>query len=41
MIKEHDQVLYREHGFGLDTGNYEIVAVLSKNILYLINELSS
>jgi ubiquitin carboxyl-terminal hydrolase 14 len=29
MEKEHDKVLYRPHGQGLDTGNYELVAVVT------------
>ena len=28
-LKEHDRVLYRPHGTGLDTGNYELVAVVT------------
>ena len=27
--KEHDEALYRPHGQGLDTGNYELVAVIT------------
>lgn len=27
--KRHDKVLYRPHGSGLDTGNYELVAVVT------------
>lgn len=27
--KKHDEVLYRPHGTGLDTGNYELVAVVT------------
>lgn len=27
--KRHDEVLYRPHGYGLDTGNYELVAVVT------------
>ena len=27
--KKHDQVLYRPHGQGLDTGNYELIAVVT------------
>jgi ubiquitin carboxyl-terminal hydrolase 14 len=26
---EHDKVLYRVHGQGLDTGNYELIAVVT------------
>jgi ubiquitin carboxyl-terminal hydrolase 14 len=28
-LKRHDEVLYRQHGLGLDTGNYELVAVVT------------
>lgn len=28
-IKSHDDTLYGNHGFGLETGNYELVAVLT------------
>ncbi len=28
-IKDHDEKLYRKHGTGLDTGNYQLVAVLT------------
>lgn len=28
-IKAHDDQLYAPHGFGLETGNYELVAVLT------------
>jgi len=28
-IKNHDELLYSNHGFGLETGNYELVAVLT------------
>ena len=28
-IKNHDDQLYAPHGFGLETGNYELVAVLT------------
>lgn len=28
-IKEHDEKLYRKHGTGLETGNYELIAVLT------------
>ena len=28
-LKEHDRILYRPHGTGLDTGNYELVAVVT------------
>jgi ubiquitin carboxyl-terminal hydrolase 14 len=28
-LKQHDEVLYRPHGQGLDTGNYELVAVIT------------
>ena len=27
--KDHDDQLYRPHGQGLDTGNYELVAVIT------------
>ena len=27
--KKHDEQLYRRHGLGLDTGNYELVAVVT------------
>jgi len=27
--KRHDDILYRPHGTGLDTGNYELVAVVT------------
>lgn len=33
-IKKHDDLLYRKHGYGLDTGNYEIIGVLSKRKLF-------
>jgi ubiquitin carboxyl-terminal hydrolase 14 len=29
MEKEHDKILYRPHGQGLDTGNYELIAVVT------------
>lgn len=29
LDKEHDEELYRPHGQGLDTGNYELVAVIT------------
>jgi len=28
-IKEHDDLLYKPHGFGLESGNYELVGVLT------------
>jgi ubiquitin carboxyl-terminal hydrolase 14 len=28
-MKKHDEQLYRPHGQGLDTGNYELVAVVT------------
>ena len=27
--KKHDETLYRTHGIGLDTGNYELVAIVT------------
>ena len=27
--EKHDKRLYRQHGLGLDTGNYELVAVVT------------
>ena len=29
QLKLHDKVLYRPHGQGLDTGNYELVSVVT------------
>ena len=29
LLKEEDAKLYRKHGLGLDTGNYQIVAVVT------------
>jgi len=28
-IKEHDELLYRQHGLGLESGDYELVSVLT------------
>ena len=28
-IKEHDENLYRDHGMGLDAGNYELIGVVT------------
>ena len=28
-IKEHDEILYRDHGLGLDAGNYELIGVVT------------
>lgn len=27
--KRHDEILYRPHGQGLETGNYELIAVVT------------
>jgi len=29
LDKKHDEVLYKPHGQGLDTGNYELIAVVT------------
>jgi len=29
MLKKEDEVLYRQHGLGLDTGNYQLVAIVT------------
>ena len=28
-IRKHDELLYNPHGFGLETGNYQLIAVLT------------
>ena len=29
MLKKEDEVCYRQHGLGLDTGNYQLVAIVT------------
>lgn len=28
-VKKHDEELYRDHGLGLDTGNYQLIGVVT------------